>query len=73
MLGTTEAVHCGKPLIVTPFYGDQFLNGKATENRKVGIVLNYETISEERVLEVLREIMRARYFNFYILFLPLLY
>ncbi|XP_055839620.1 UDP-glycosyltransferase UGT5 [Episyrphus balteatus] len=61
MLGTTEAVHCGKPLIVTPFYGDQFLNGKATENRKVGIVLNYETISEERVLEVLREIMRARY------------
>ncbi|XP_055919830.1 UDP-glycosyltransferase UGT5 [Eupeodes corollae] len=61
MLGTTEAVYCGKPIIVTPFYGDQFLNGKAAENRKIGTVLNYDQISEQHVLESLREIMRPRY------------
>lgn len=61
LLGTTEAVYCGKPMVVTPFYGDQFLNGKAVENRRVGSILNYGEISEEKVLETLREIMRPRY------------
>lgn len=61
MLGTTECVYCGKPIIVTPFYGDQFLNGKATENRKMGTMLNFDEISETKVLETLREIMRPRY------------
>lgn len=28
LMGSTEAIHCGTPVIVTPFYGDQVMQRK---------------------------------------------
>ncbi|XP_037935861.1 UDP-glucosyltransferase 2 [Teleopsis dalmanni] len=61
LLGTTEAVYCGKPLIVTPIYGDQFTNANAVENRKVGVIMDYNDIDENRLVNTIQEIMRTRY------------
>lgn len=57
LLGVTEAVYCGKPMIVTPIYGDQFLNAYAVNNRGVGKIIFYNEIDKERLLNALLQAM----------------
>lgn len=51
-LGTIETVHCGKPAIVTPFYGDQYLNAAALEERRMGFRLNIFDITADKINEL---------------------
>jgi glucuronosyltransferase len=60
MMGTSEAVYCQKPTIVTPIYGDQYLNGAALEQRGMGIVLHYNQLTRDSIVEAVEEILRPR-------------
>lgn len=51
-LGTIETVHCGKPAIVTPFYGDQYLNAAALDERGMGFRLNIFDITADKIYEL---------------------
>lgn len=53
--GGSEAAYCGVPLISTPFYGDQFLNSAAAENREMGVILRYQDITKDSVFQALRK------------------
>uniref|UniRef100_A0A182NXB2 UDP-glucuronosyltransferase n=1 Tax=Anopheles dirus TaxID=7168 RepID=A0A182NXB2_9DIPT len=44
LLGVSEAVHCGVPVVLIPIYGDQFLNTAALENRGAGVHMAYESL-----------------------------
>lgn len=55
LLGSSEAAYCGVPVISTPFYGDQFLNGAAMEKRGMAVVLNYQDINKDTVFQALRK------------------
>ncbi|XP_049281307.1 UDP-glucosyltransferase 2-like isoform X1 [Anopheles funestus] len=44
LLGVSEAVHCGVPVVIMPIYGDQFLNAAALVNRGVGVRMAYEHV-----------------------------
>ncbi|KAH8419277.1 hypothetical protein KR222_003824 [Zaprionus bogoriensis] len=57
LLGTTEAVYCGVPILVTPFYGDQFLNAAAVEQRRFGVVVNFQNFDEPHLSRALRSIL----------------
>lgn len=57
LLGTTEAVYCGVPILVTPFYGDQFLNAAAIENRRFGVIVNFGDFDEPHLSKALRTIL----------------
>ncbi|EDV57648.2 LOW QUALITY PROTEIN: uncharacterized protein Dere_GG24956 [Drosophila erecta] len=61
LLGTTEAVHCGKPLLVTPIYGDQFLNAYSVQNRGMGLKLDYQDITVENLNKALTELRKNSY------------
>lgn len=49
LLGSSEAAYYGIPVVVTPIFGDQFLNAAAIESRKMGKILNYDDISVNNV------------------------
>lgn len=49
LLGSSEAAYCGVPVVVTPMYGDQFLNAAALVNRGMGSVVPYEDISKTTI------------------------
>lgn len=51
--GSSEAATCAVPVVSTPLYGDQFLNSAAFVSRGAGIVLPYEEITVEKVVEAL--------------------
>lgn len=63
LLGANEAAYCGVPVVVTPFYGDQFLNSAAIENRGMGVILKYEDINEQSVNSALRRVLDKRFRN----------
>lgn len=50
-LGSIEAAHCAVPTVVTPIYGDQFLNGATFEKRGMGFVLLYKDINADNIYE----------------------
>ncbi|TDG43842.1 hypothetical protein AWZ03_009753 [Drosophila navojoa] len=61
LLGLTEALHCGKPLLMTPIYGDQFLNAYAAQDRGIGLKLDYQDINVEMLQESLHELSKPSY------------
>ena len=61
LLGVSESVYCAKPLIVSPVYGDQFLNGRAVENRQMGIILEHQHLNEQNILRKFAEITKIKY------------
>ncbi|KAG5676848.1 hypothetical protein PVAND_006655 [Polypedilum vanderplanki] len=61
LMGSSEAAYCGVPVVATPFYGDQFLNVAALENRAMGVILKYNDINEQTVHHSLRRVLDAKY------------
>lgn len=57
LLGSSEAAFCGVPVVSTPFYGDQFLNSAAMENRGMGVVLKYQDMNRDSVFQALRKVL----------------
>lgn len=63
LLGANEAAYCGVPVVVTPFYGDQFLNAAALDHRGMGVVLKYQDINEQSVNSALRRVLDKKFRN----------
>ncbi|XP_065159498.1 UDP-glucosyltransferase 2-like isoform X6 [Atheta coriaria] len=57
LLGTTEAVHCGVPVVVMPQFGDQHTNARALEAGGGGVVLNFREADEEMVYNALKTVL----------------
>ena len=55
LLGSSEAAYCGVPVISTPFYGDQFLNSAALEDRGMAVILKFQDINKDTVFAALRK------------------
>ncbi|XP_058820277.1 UDP-glycosyltransferase UGT5-like [Topomyia yanbarensis] len=58
LLGVSEAVHCAVPVVITPIYGDQFLNAAALVNRGMGVIMHYDKIAAEYVYRSIQEGLR---------------
>ncbi|XP_044254651.1 UDP-glycosyltransferase UGT5-like isoform X1 [Tribolium madens] len=61
LLGTTEAVHCGVPVVVMPQYGDQFTNARALEANGGGVILHLSEATEEKIHDALRTILDPQF------------
>nr|CAH7741480.1 unnamed protein product [Callosobruchus chinensis] len=61
LLGTIEAVHCGKPVVVIPQFGDQHTNAKALEASGGGVILNYENLLENTFYDALKTILDKKF------------
>lgn len=61
-LGTIEAVHCGKPVVFTPFYGDQFMNAASIEARGMGFSIQLNEINANKVYDVIQKALDPKYY-----------
>ncbi|XP_011559615.3 UDP-glycosyltransferase UGT5 [Plutella xylostella] len=59
LLGMTEGISAGKPMLVVPFFGDQPCNGAAAEAVGLGTVLRYADLNEEAFGEAVRKVLSA--------------
>jgi len=56
-MGTMEAVYSGVPMVGIPLFGDQFHNLRNYEDKGIAVRLDYTSITKERVLKALREVL----------------
>ncbi|CAB3222586.1 unnamed protein product [Arctia plantaginis] len=59
LLGMTEAVSAGKPMLIVPFYGDQPLNAASADMIGLGKVISYADLTEKTLLEGLQTVLSA--------------
>lgn len=59
MLGMTEAISAGKPMLVMPFFGDQPLNGASARAIGFGTVVSYVDLTEKSLLDGLKTVLSA--------------
>ncbi|PSN46987.1 hypothetical protein C0J52_17341 [Blattella germanica] len=57
LMGTQEAVYNGVPMVGIPFYADQHHNIENYESKGIAVKLDYNHISKESVLSVLKTIL----------------
>lgn len=57
LLGTTEAISEGIPVLGFPIFGDQKMNMAKSEARGYGLSVNYNDISEEILTKTLNELL----------------
>ncbi|XP_034827029.2 UDP-glycosyltransferase UGT5-like [Maniola hyperantus] len=59
LLGMTEAVSAGKPMVVVPFFGDQPANAAAAAAAGFAKVLSYNDLSEESLTDAVQSVLSA--------------
>lgn len=57
LLGTTEALYHGKPIVGIPIFGDQLMNVQKAVRSGYGLQLDYELINEASVREVIETVL----------------
>lgn len=61
LLGSSEAAYCGVPVISTPIHADQFLNSNLMQSRGMGLVLDYNDMTEDNIYNALSEVLSGKY------------
>lgn len=56
MLSLSETTYCGKPVLVIPFFGDQFSNAAAAVANGMGIILNFDKLNADNLAEGMQEL-----------------
>ncbi|XP_036142562.1 UDP-glycosyltransferase UGT5 isoform X4 [Monomorium pharaonis] len=56
LLGLSEGVYVGLPMILMPMYGDQFHNSAAAANRGAAVVISYSDLTEQSLRHALDEV-----------------
>ncbi|KAG5326428.1 UD2A3 glucuronosyltransferase, partial [Pseudoatta argentina] len=56
LLGLSESVYVGLPMILMPIYGDQFHNSAAAETRGAAVVVAYDNLTEETLKSALNKV-----------------
>ena len=46
LLGLSEGVYAGLPMVIVPMYGDQFHNAAAAEARGAAVIVKYDELDE---------------------------
>lgn len=57
LLSTTETIYHGKPILALPIFGDQRMNSAASVNAGYALTLNFDTMTEEELLNTLNELL----------------
>lgn len=60
LMGMSEGVYCQKPTIVTPIYGDQFLNAAALEHRGMAVVVHYNQLARNTIVDAVQRVLEPR-------------
>ncbi|KAL6724812.1 hypothetical protein Aduo_019668 [Ancylostoma duodenale] len=61
MGGVFESAYAGVPVITIPLFADQLRNARMMEYRRVGVVIDKDDVTEDRLISAITEILQPRY------------
>lgn len=55
MMSVIETIHCGKPMITIPIFGDQPLNAKFLIEKEMAIFIDYKQLNGKRLFNAINK------------------
>uniref|UniRef100_F1KZ92 glucuronosyltransferase n=1 Tax=Ascaris suum TaxID=6253 RepID=F1KZ92_ASCSU len=52
-----EAIHSGVPIVAIPLFGDQYVNSRLAEQRRIGIIISKSEFNELNIVHAIKEIL----------------
>ncbi|XP_051165290.1 UDP-glucosyltransferase 2-like [Leptopilina boulardi] len=63
LMSSLEAIYCGVPMIGIPLFGDQIINIKSLQERKIATSLNYKNITESEFTNTVKTVLKNTEFR----------
>lgn len=60
-MSVIETIHCGKPMVALPIFGDQYLNAKFLVEKQVAITIDYTQLKSDLFLNAINEALTEDY------------
>jgi len=60
-MSVIEAIHCGKPMVVIPIFGDQIFNSKLLIEKQVAVTVKYKHLESDRLFNAINEALTEKY------------
>lgn len=60
-MSVIETVHCGKPMIAIPIFGDQLYNANLLVEKQVAIALKYKNLINDELFNAINKILTGNY------------
>lgn len=61
LMSVIETIHCGKPMVAIPIFGDQPFNAKFLVEKQVAVSVNYRHLKNEYLYNAINEAMTENY------------
>ncbi|KAJ8719642.1 hypothetical protein PYW08_011817 [Mythimna loreyi] len=61
MLSTTEAMHCGIPIVAIPLFGEQYSNAQSAVESGLGVSVDVLTLNQRILEDALNTILQEKY------------
>lgn len=61
IMSMIETIHCGKPMIAIPIFGDQPYNADILVKKKVAVSLEYQHLTSDQLYNAVNEVLTEKY------------
>lgn len=57
LMSTLESIYCGVPMVGIPLFGDQIINIKSQQERKMAISMSYKNITKNEFTNAIKTVL----------------
>lgn len=60
-MSVIETIHCGKPMVAIPIFGDQPLNADLLVEKQVAIAIDYSNFNSDQLINAINVVLTEKY------------
>lgn len=61
MMSVIETIHCGKPMVAVPIFGDQIFNTNLLVKKQVAVAVQYKHLDSDLLFNAIKEALTEKY------------
>jgi len=60
-MSAIETIHCGKPMVAIPIFGDQTFNTNLLVRKQVAVAIDYQHLESDQLFNAINEALTEKY------------
>lgn len=60
-MSVIETIHCGKPIVAIPMFGDQIVNTHLLVEKQVAVTIKYAHLKSDQLFDAINEALTEKY------------
>lgn len=61
IMSVFETIHCGKPMVAIPIFGDQHFNANLLVDKQVAVAVDYSRMESDELFHAINEALTENY------------